>query len=219
MAITQQQLLQILPNARPVAGVFVSALNQAMARFDITSPVRQAAFLAQVGHESVHLTQLSESLYYKDAERVAGLFKYGFDLNRNGKVDPAEIEDAKGYLHNSEKLANRVYGGRMGNGPEASGDGYRYRARGGIGITGRDNYRLCGKALGLPLLDRPELLEQPEPAALSAAWFWWDHGLNELADAGLFDRITRVINGGATGREDRLQLWAKAKEVLCPSSI
>lgn len=215
MAITQQQLLQILPNARPVAGVFVSALSQAMARFDITSPVRQAAFLAQVGHESKHLTALSESLYYKDAERVAGLLKYGFDLNRNGRVDPAEIEDARAYLRNSEKMANRVYANRMGNGSEASGDGYRYRGRGGIGITGADMYRRCGQALGLPLLERPELLEQPEYAALSAAWFWWDRGLNELADAGLFDRITRVVNGGDNGREDRLQLWAKAKAVLC----
>lgn len=219
MAISQQQLLQILPNARPVAGVFVSVLEAAMARFRITSPVRQAAFIAQCGHESQHLTKLSESLYYKDAERVARLFKYGFDLNRNGRVDPAEIEDARGYLRNSEKLGNRVYANRMGNGPEASGDGYRYRARGLIGITGRDMYRLCGLALGLPLLDRPELLEQPEYAALSAAWFWWDRGLNDLADAGLFDGITRIINGGNNGESDRRELWAKAKAVLCQSSI
>lgn len=219
MSLTQQQLLQILPNARPVAGVFVSALNQAMARFDITSPVRQAAFIAQLGHESAHLTKLSESLYYKDPERVAQLFKYGFDLNHNGRVEPAEVEFAKGYVRNSEKLANRVYGGRYGNGPEVSGDGYRYRARGAIGITFRDNYRLCGQALGLPLLDKPELLEQPEYAALSAAWYWWDRGLNELADAGLFDRITRVINGGTNGQADRRALWAAAKGVLCPSSI
>lgn len=219
MPLNQQQLLRILPNARPVAGVFVPALNRAMARFDIGSPVRQAAFLAQAGHESGHLTKLSESLYYKDAERVAHLFKYGFDRNRNGRVDPAEVEDAKAYLRNSEKMGNRVYADRMGNGPEASGDGYRYRARGAIGITGRDMYRLCGQALGLPLLDEPELLEQPEFAALSAAWYWWDRGLNELADAGLFDRITRVINGGNNGEDDRRALWALAKEVLCPSSI
>lgn len=215
MSITEQQLLQILPNARPVAGVFVPALNRAMARFDITSPVRQAAFIAQLGHESAQLTKLSESLYYKDPERVAQLFKYGFDLNQNGRVDPAEVEFAKGYVRNSEKLANRVYGGRYGNGPEASGDGYRYRARGAIGVTFRDNYRLCGKALGVPMLERPELLEQPEYAALSAAWYWWDRGLNELADAGLFDRITRVINGGNNGEDERRALWVKAKGVLC----
>lgn len=219
MPLTQPQLLRILPNARPVAGVFLPALNRAMARFDIGSPVRQAAFLAQVGHESGHLAKLSESLYYKDAVRVAQIFKYGFDLNRNGRVDPDEVEDAKAYLCNSQKLANRVYADRMGNGPEASGDGYRYRARGAIGITGRDMYRLCGQALGLPLVEQPELLEQPEFAALSAAWFWWDRGLNELADAGLFDRITRVINGGNNGDADRRALWAVAKEVLCLPSF
>lgn len=219
MSLTQQQLLQILPNARPVAGVFVSALAMAMTRFRITSPVRQAAFIAQCGHESQHLTKLSESLYYKDAERVVALFKTGFDKNRNSRAEPAEIEDAKGYLRNTEKMANRVYANRMGNGPEASGDGYRYRGRGLIQITGRDNYRLCGKALGLPLLDRPELLEQPEYAALSAAWYWWDRGLNDLADAGLFDGISRTINGADTGRVERRELWAKAKAVLCPSSI
>lgn len=215
MPITEAQLLRILPNARPVVGIFVPALNRAMARFGITTPARQAAFLAQVGHESGQLRSLSESLYYKDAERVAQLFKYGFDLNHNGRVDPAEVEFAKGYLRNSEKLANRVYGGRYGNGPEASGDGYKYRARGLIGITFRDNYRLCGKALGVPLVEQPELLEQPEYAALSAAWFWWDRGLNDKADLGLFDGISSVINGGSNGRAERRELWATAKETLC----
>jgi putative chitinase len=217
MPITEPQLLAILPNARPVAGIFVSALNRAMARYDINTPLRQAAFLAQVGHESGQLLKLTESLYYKDAERVARMFKYGFDLNHNGLVDPAEIEDAKHYLCNSEKMANRVYGGRNGNGPEASGDGWRFRARGLIGITFRDNYRLAGMAMGLPLLDHPELLEQPEYAALSAAWFWWDRGLNELADVGQFDRTTRIINGGSNGEDERRALWATAKGVLCPS--
>ncbi|EPA95456.1 glycoside hydrolase family 19 protein [Pseudomonas sp. G5(2012)] len=215
MPITEAQLLRILPNARPVAGIFVPALNRAMARYDISTPGRQAAFLAQVGHESGQLRSLSESLYYKDAERVAQMFKYGFDLNHNGRVDPAEVEFAKGYLRNSEKLANRVYGGRYGNGPEASGDGYKYRARGLIGITFRDNYRLCGKALGLPLVEQPELLEQPEYAALSAAWFWWDRGLNDKADLGLFDGISSVINGGGNGRAERRELLATAKAVLC----
>jgi putative chitinase len=215
MPITEAQLLRILPNARPVAGIFVPALNRAMARYDISTPARQAAFLAQVGHESGQLRSLSESLYYKDATRVAQLFKYGFDLNHNGRVDPAEVRDAEAYLRNSEKLANRVYGCRYGNGPEASGDGFKYRARGLIGVTFRDNYRLAGKAIGLPLLDQPELLEQPEYAALSAAWFWWDRGLNELADAGLFDSITRKVNGGGNGAAERRALWATAKETLC----
>ena len=213
--LTQQQLLAILPNCRPVVGAFLPALNRAMARFDISTRARQAAFLAQIGHESAQLTKLSESLYYKDATRVAQLFKYGFDLNHNGRVDPAEVRDAENYLRNSEKMANRVYGGRYGNGDEASGDGYKYRARGLIGITFHDNYRLCGRALNLPLLDQPELLEQPEYAALSAAWFWWDRGLNELADAGKFDRISSVVNGGGNGAAERRALWATAKEALC----
>ena len=215
MPITTAQLLRILPNARPVAGIFVPALNRAMARYEINTPARQAAFLAQVGHESGQLRSLSESLYYKDATRVAQLFKYGFDVNKNGRVDPAEVRDAEAYLRNSEKLANRVYGGRYGNGPESSGDGFKYRARGLIGVTFLDNYRLAGKAMGLPLLDQPELLEQPEYAALSAAWFWWDRGLNELADAGLFDSITRKVNGGGNGVAERRALWATAKEMLC----
>lgn len=213
--LTQQQLLAILPNCRPVVGAFLPALNRAMARFDISTRARQAAFLAQIGHESAQLTKLSESLYYKDATRVAQLFKYGFDLNHNGRVDPAEVRDAENYLRNSEKMANRVYGGRYGNGDEASGDGYKYRARGLIGITFHDNYRLCGRALNLPLLDQPKLLEQPEYAALSAAWFWWDRGLNELADAGKFDRISSVVNGGGNGAAERRVLWATAKETLC----
>lgn len=213
--LTQPQLLAILPNCRPVAGAWLPALNRAMARFEISTRSRQAAFLAQIGHESAQLTKLSESLYYKDAERVAQLFKFGFDLNRNGRVDPAEVRDAEGYLRNSEKMANRVYANRNGNGPEESGDGFRFRARGGIGITFRDNYRLCGKALNLPLLEKPELLEQPEFAALSAAWFWWDRGLNGKADLGLFDGISSVINGGSNGRSERRELWTKAKAVLC----
>lgn len=184
MPITKEQLLQILPNARSTAGIFVPALNRSMARYDIGSPVRQAAFLAQVGHESGSLH------YVRELGGDAYLSKY-----------------------DTGKLAQR-----LGNTPEADGDGQKYRGRGLIQITGSHNYKLCGQALGLPLLENPELLEQPEFAALSAAWFWWDRGLNELADAGLFDRITRVINGGTNGQDERRALWAKAKEVLCLSS-
>jgi len=219
MPLTESQLLAILPNARPVAGVFVPALNRAIARYGINTPARLAAFIAQVGHESSQLLKLTEDLYYRDAERVARLFKYGFDLNKNGVVDPAEIEFARAYTCNSQKLANRAYGGRYGNGNEASGDGWRFRARGLIGITFRDNYRIAGTAMGLPLIDHPELLEQPEYAAYSAAWFWWDRGLNELADVGQFDRISRVVNGGGNGAQERRDLWKVAKGVLCPSPI
>lgn len=105
---------------------------------------------------------------------------------------------------------------RLGNTPEADGDGQKYCGRGLIQITGLSNYKLCGEALGLDLLNHPELLEQPEHAAMSAAWFWEWRGINTVADAGDFEKVTRFINGGFNGLEDRRRLWAKAREVLCP---
>ena len=113
-----------------------------------------------------------------------------------------------------ERLASRVYASRMGNGDESSGDGYRYRGRGLIQLTGRDNYRLAASALHLPLLDQPELLTKPEHAARSAAWFWFSHGCNALADAGNFMAITKKINGGTNGYTDRCRYWARAKQAL-----
>lgn len=207
MPITEQQLLQILPNARPVAGIFVPALNRAMARWKIDSPVRQAAFIAQVGHESGQLRRLVENLNYS-AEALVRTWPSRFTAQNAGV-----------YTRQPEKIANRVYGGRMGNGPEASGDGWRYRGRGLIQLTGRDNYRAAGQVLGLPLLEKPELLEQPEHAAQSAAWWWATHGLNELADAGRFSDIGSIINTGKPGRvphgaAERKALYDLAVRVL-----
>ena len=102
----------------------------------------------------------------------------------------------------------------LGNTPEADGDGQKYCGRGLIQITGRSNYKRCGEALGLDLINHPELLEQPEHAASSAAWFWHKAGLNRLADRGEFNAVTRRINGGLNGLEDRLRLWSRAREVL-----
>ncbi|MBC2659825.1 glycoside hydrolase family 19 protein [Pseudomonas sp. MSSRFD41] len=207
MPLTEQQLLQILPNARPVAGVFVPALNRAMARWKIDSRVRQAAFLAQVGHESGQLRSLVESLNYS-AEALARTWPNRFTPQTAGA-----------YARQPEKIANKVYGGRMGNGPEASGDGWRFRGRGLLQVTGRSNYRAAGEGLGLPLEAQPELLEQAENAAQSAAWWWAQHGLNELADAGRFQDIGSIINTGATGRvpngaTDRKALYELALKVL-----
>ena len=103
---------------------------------------------------------------------------------------------------------------RLGNTPEADGDGQKYRGRGLIQITGRANYAECGEALGLDLVNHPELLEKPQHACMSAAWFWASRGLNTLADAGKFDTITRRINGGQNGAADRRALYAKALKVL-----
>ena len=207
MTIFEQQLLQILPKARPVAGIFLPALNRAMARWNIDSRIRQAAFLAQVGHESGQLRNLVENLSYS-AEALVRIWPTRFTA-----------QNASAYARQPEKIANKAYGGRMGNGPEASGEGWRYRGRGLLQVTGRSNYREAGAGLGLPLEDEPELLEQAEHAAQSAAWWWAKHGLNELADAGRIQDIGSVINTGQVGRvphgtAERKALYDLALRVL-----
>lgn len=183
MTVTQQQLMGIMPNARLTAGVFISVLNDAMIRYDIQTPKRIAAFLAQVGHESGQLH------FVRELGSEAYLSKY-----------------------DSGALAVR-----LGNTPLVDGDGQKYCGRGLIQITGRDNYQRC--SLGLfsdeRLLASPEMLELPRWAAESAAWFWAQNGLNELADRDQFNRITRRINGGLNGLQERLQLWARARAELC----
>ena len=200
MPIIEQQLLQILPNAGRNAGVFVPVLNTAMGKYGIVTRLRIAAFIAQVGHESGQLTRLVENLNYS-AEGMMKTWPSRFDLVR-----------ATAAARKPEQIANIVYGGRMGN--TAPGDGWKYRGRGLIQITGRTNYAACGEALGLDLLSKPELLELPQHAAMSAAWFWSMKGLNTLADQGQFVKITRRINGGLTGQTDRQALYDKALEVL-----
>jgi len=130
------------------------------------------------------------------------------------------LKKARTYERNPEKLANYVYASRLGNGDEASGDGWRYRGRGLIQTTGRSNYRATGAALTLQLESEPTLLEEPDHASLSAAWFWKSHGLNELADAGGagdeedFETISIRINGGRAGLESRKKYWQAAKDAL-----
>ncbi|MBW3503694.1 glycoside hydrolase family 19 protein [Pseudomonas sp. NKUCC02_KPG] len=176
MAITEKQLLQVPPNAGPVAGVFVPVLNAAMSRYQIVGTKRIAAFIAQIGHESVQLRYLKE---------VWG-----------------------------PTAAQARYEGRTALGNTMPGNGFRYRGRGLIQITGRANYAACGEALGLNLLAHPELLEMPQHACMSAAWFWVTKGLNTLADAGQFNKITQHINGGQNGVADQQALYARALKVL-----
>lgn len=201
--------------AADVARLWYDPLVTAMARFDINTPKRQAAFLAQIAHESGNFACMSESLYYKDPVRIAQIFKTGFDLNQNGKVDAAEIEFAKGYVRNSVKLANRAYANRLGNGNEASGDGYRFRGRGPMQTTGRKGYLTTGEGIGIDLVSDPDKLKDPKVGALAAAWYWQSNGCNELADIGDMAGITRRINGKAMlGQADRLARWKQAKSVL-----
>ncbi|MQU58611.1 glycoside hydrolase family 19 protein [Pseudomonas helleri] len=176
MPITEQQLLQILPNAGRQAGVFVPVLNTAMGKYGIVTRLRIAAFIAQVGHESGQLIYVRE---------IWG-------------PTPAQAK----------------YEGRKDLGNTFPGDGLRYRGRGLIQVTGRANYAACGEALGLDLINQPELLEQPQYAAMSAAWFWSMKDLNTLADKGDFVKITRRINGWLNGQADRQGLYDKALKVL-----
>lgn len=176
MAITEQQLLQILPNAGRQAGVFVPALNAAMNRYAIVGSLRAAAFIAQIGHESGQFRWLRE--IWGPTAQQAG------------------------------------YEGRADLGNTVKGDGSKYRGRGLIQITGRANYSACGEALGLDLINKPELLELPQHAAMSAAWFWSTRGLNTLADQKDFAKVTRRINGGLNGQAERQALYDKAMEVL-----
>ena len=200
MPITEQQLLQILPNAGRQAGVFVPVLNTAMGKYGIVTRLRIAAFIAQVGHESGQLTRLVENLNYS-AEGLMKTWPSRFDLVR-----------ATAAARKPEQIANIVYGGRMGN--TAPGDGWKYRGRGLIQVTGKTNYEACGEALGVGLINQPELLELPQHAAMSAAWFWSMNGLNTQADAGDLAKITRRINGGLNGQADRQALYDKALKVM-----
>ena len=221
MPITPQQLLQILPNASQVAGVFVPVLNTAMNRYQIVGQKRIAAFIAQIGHESGQLTRLVENLNYS-ADGLANTWpnRYAESDGKGGYVKVL-VKDRKRNKPNAlglsltgkpEQIANNVYAGRMGN--TAPADGWKYRGRGLIQLTGKTNYRLCGEALGLDLFTQPELLEKPQHACMAAAWFWGSNGLNSLADKGDTETITRRVNGGLTGLADRQAIYARALKVL-----
>lgn len=208
MPLTQAQFLRLFPNAGRQAGVFITALNGAMQCFTIDTAQRQAVFLAQIGHESAQLTRCVENLAYS-AQRLAAVWPRRF---RSADGSPTAL--ARELAYQPERIANLVYAGRNGNGDEASGDGWRYRGRGLLQITGRANYSDVAKGLAQPFLAAPHLLSEPYWACHSAAWWWRQHGLNELADVGDFSAVTRRINGGLNGLEERMRLWKRAREVL-----
>jgi len=178
-------------------------LLETFARFDINTPLRQAAFMGQCQHESGNFKTLQENLNYKP-EALMRVWPSRFP----------DMETALEYAHNPEKIANKVYAGRMGNGDEESGDGWLYHGRGLIQLTGKDNYALCGDSLMLDLLRDPDILLTPQGAALSAGWFWRKHGLNECADVKEYILMTKRINGGNLGLEDRVAKMDTALGVL-----
>lgn len=215
--MNRAQLLAMAPNLGTRADVFVEALNNAMARFGIDTPARQAAFLGQVVHESLGLTRMTENLNYSPGTLMACF--------NNSKVTRFTQEAAALYgrtaYHpaNQQMIANVAYANRMGNGAVESGDGWRYRGRGPGQLTGKDNYAACGAALGLDLVDCPDQVADPAVGCLAFAWFW-DKGnrtgksLNLLADVGKIDRLSLAVNGGNHGLAERIALTQRALEVL-----
>jgi len=204
--LTRAQLVAVMPNSVAVADRFLRPLNEAMSRYDIVTPARQAAFLAQLAHESAELRRTQENLNYS-WERLRKVFPRYFRTDA----------EAQTYGRQPERVANRVYANRLLNGDETSGDGWRFRGRGPVQVTGRENYRKCGQALGMNLESDPDRLLDPGVGCLAAAWFWHSRGLNSLADAddeNGFREITRRINGGFIGLEERVHFWERARQTL-----
>ena len=202
MTITAEKLQEAFDLEDGTAEKYITALNAAMAEFEINTPARRAMFLAQCCHESGHFRAVSENLNYK-ADSLSRVFpKYFRD------VDPNH------YAKQPEKIANRVYSNRMGNGDEESGDGYRFRGRGLIQLTGKSNYTACSEDLEVDLLENPDYLTTPEGAARSAAWFWNANDLNKYADADDIVGCTKRVNGGTIGLEERTELYNEAKALF-----
>jgi putative chitinase len=208
--VTADSLKKVLPLCKE-PDKWAIALKPAMDKFEINTPARIASFLTQTGYESAQFNKLVESLVYKTAARLMKVWPKRF---------PTEAS-ATPYVNNEERLANFVYANRIGNGDVNSGDGYRYRGRGIIQITGKSNYADIGKVLGIDLVNNPDLLVTPEWAAMSAAYYWQGHGLNALADDMTdendiedFTTITKKINGGTEGLSQRLALYKTIEEVL-----
>jgi len=203
--LTLSQLKQLLPK-NPYVEHWHHALEQLFPDYDINTPKRMAAFIAQCSHESGGFMVLKENLNYKPAS-LRKLFSKYFPTD----------ELAQQYCSKPNKqaaIANRIYGNRMGNGDESSGDGYRFCGRGLIQLTGRSNYQSFADSLEMNINDVPEYLATFEGAAQSACWFWETNGLNKYADAGDILTLTKRINGGTIGLEDRKKHYDHALHVL-----
>jgi putative chitinase len=184
----------------------ITQLPDTIAKFELNTPLRLAHFLAQAGHESGGFKAVNENLNY-GAKGLLGIFK---------KYFPTE-EKAKLYERKPEKIANLVYGARMGNGPEGSGEGYRFRGRGYIQLTGKDNYKAFDAVVAESIVDNPDLVATKYPL-LSAAWFFHKNGLHKIADQGATDAVvtsvTKRVNGGTIGLPDRIKHFKEYYSLL-----
>ena len=186
-----------------IGAEWVDALNETFARFNLTTNNQKAMFIGQCSHECGNFRLLEENLNYR-AETLMKLWPKRFP----------SLEFAKQYEKNPRKIANSVYANRMGNRDEASGDGYRFRGRGALQCTGHSTYFHAGKALGVDFVMQPDLVATPKYAALTAGWFWDTHKLNPPSDALDYTKVTKIINGGTIGLDDRIKHVQHALAVL-----
>lgn len=203
MDLSINQLQEVFPNAKEeILDAIVSGQNVLAEDYEINTPMRLAHFLAQTAHESGGFRLTEENLNYS-AQRLTEVFPKYF---RN--------VDASSYARKPEKIASRVYANRMGNGDEASGEGWKYRGRGLIQLTGKSNYTRFANFLDFSLDDVDEFMKTPEGALESAAWFWYENDLNQLADKDDISAVTKKINGGTNGIEERRKYTKKFKEII-----
>jgi putative chitinase len=205
MELTKQHLQQLLPK-NPYLDHWYDALSQLLPDYEINTPQRIAAFMAQCAHESGGFTALKENLNYKAATLRKVFPKY---------FSSDELANAyANHPNKQEAIANKVYANRMGNGDEVSGDGFRYCGRGLIQLTGKDNYSWFAASLNITPAEASQYLETFEGAAQSACWFWETNNLNKLADAGDIKAMTKVINGGYIGLDDRIAHYEHALKIF-----
>lgn len=197
------QMKAVLPRLNwDKAQLFIPSISTVLPKYGIDTPLRKTHFLAQVAHESGGLQFTEENLNYS-VQGLLSVFKKYFPTT----------DIANQYARQPKKIANRVYANRMGNGNEASGDGYKYRGRGLIQLTGKVNYQKCSDDTGIDIVSNPDLLLQPEWALTSACWFWQKNKLNKYADQDDVIMVTKIINGGTHGLNDRLQYLQSFKQI------
>ena len=203
--LTADKFAELFPNCKDPEG-WVDAMNEVFPKYDIDTPQRIAAFIAQCGHESGGWRVFSENLNYSAKALDAVFGKYFVRAGR----------DANEYARQPEKIANVVYANRMDNGDTDSGDGWRYRGRGPIQLTGKANYATFSADMDVAeVMDRPDIVsEDKEVALMSAIWFWNKNGLNKYADSGDIKTMTKRINGGYIGLEDRIHHWEEALKAM-----
>jgi putative chitinase len=203
MNLTLKQFAQIFPTTDiNKLNLYLGPLARVLDKYEINTTLRIAAFFSQVGEESVFFTHTIENLNYSAAGLLATFHTHFTTV------------EAAVYQHNPQMIANRVYANRLGNGNEASGDGWRYKGRGLIQITGKNNYTAFATDIGMDLSTVPVYLETPEGATMSAGWFWDKNDLNTFADKHDIVTLTRHVNGGTNGLSQRQEIFNRATGII-----